>query len=376
MEQTHERYMRRALELAAQGLGEVEPNPAVGCVIVRDGQIIGEGWHRRFGGAHAEIEALADCRAKGHDPVGATLYVTLEPCCHTGKTGPCSKAVIAAGVKKVVIASGDPTKLAGGGMTEIKAAGIDVKVGLCRDEAEQLNAPFYKHARTGRPWVILKWAQSIDGKLAWKNPPADSPWISNEQSRQDVHRLRKKVQAILTGISTVLTDNPKLTVRIDGHAVERPPLRVVLDSHLKLPWDCRLITVPEAPTLIVTTRHTAQVEFQQVEKFTDAGVEVLAVRETDHRCDLSETLDKLAQRGIQQLLVEAGPTLLTEFLRQNLADEVRIYIAPLLLGANGQADIAAALSALTAALRLTHIRLSNCDTDTCFSARIEKKACL
>ena len=184
------------------------------------------------------------------------------------------------------------------------------------------------------------------------------------------------MQAILTGISTVLTDNPKLTVRIDGHAVERPPLRVVLDSHLKLPWDCRLITVPEAPTLIVTTRHTAQVEFQQVEKFTDAGVEVLAVRETDHRCDLSETLDKLAQRGIQQLLVEAGPTLLTEFLRQNLADEVRIYIAPLLLGANGQADIAAALSALTAALRLTHIRLSNCDTDTCFSARIEKKACL
>lgn len=370
MEQAHERFMRRGLELAAMGLGEVEPNPAVGCVIVRDGQVIGEGWHTRFGGAHAEVAALADCRAKGHDPAGATLYVTLEPCCHVGKTPPCCDAVIGAGIKHVVLAAEDPTRQAGGGTAKLKAAGIAVEAGVCRREAEALNAPFYKHARTGRPWVILKWAQSIDGKLAWKNPPAEGPWISNELSRQDVHRLRKKTQAILTGIRTVLTDNPKLTVRIDGHAVERPPLRVVLDSHLKLPWDCRLITVPEAPTLIVTTRHTAQAECEQVEKFTAAGVEVLAVGETDNRCDLPETLDTLGRRGVQQLLVEAGPTLLAEFLRQNLADEVRIYIAPLLLGANGQADIAAALSMLAAA-RLSRIRLRTFDADACFSARID-----
>lgn len=370
MTDMHEQYMRQALALAARGVGEVEPNPAVGCVIVRDGHIIGEGWHRRFGGPHAEIEALADCRAKGHDPAGATLYVTLEPCCHTGKTGPCSEAVIAAGVQQVIIASGDPTRLAGGGMNEIVAAGIDVQIGVCRDEAEALNAPFYKHARTGQPWVILKWAQSIDGKLAWKNPPAEGPWISNAQSRQDVHRLRKRVQAIVTGISTVLADNPKLTVRIDGCAVERPPLRVVLDSHLQLPWDCRLITVPEAPTMIVTTQHTAQVEFQQVEKFRNAGVEVLAVRETDHRCDLAEMLAALGQRGVQQVLIEAGPTLLAEFLRQNLADEVRIYIAPLLLGANGHADISEPLVALAAACKLNGVQVHNFGGDVCFSAHI------
>lgn len=218
--------------------------------------------------------------------------------------------------------------------------------------------------------MILKWAQSIDGKLAWKNPPAEGPWISNAQSRQDVHRLRKRVQAIVTGISTVLADNPKLTVRIDGDAVERPPLRVVLDSHLRLPWDCRLITVPEAPTMIVTTQHTAQVEFQQVEKFRNAGVEVLTVRETDNRCDLAETLAALGQRGVQQVLIEAGPTLLAEFLRQNLADEVRIYIAPLLLGANGHADISEPLAALAAACKLNGVQVHNFGVDVCFSAHI------
>ncbi len=363
--------MRQALELAQKGLGEVEPNPAVGCVIVKDNHLIGQGWHRRFGGPHAEAEALADCRQKGHNPAGAVLYVTLEPCTHTGKTPPCSKAVIDAKIQKVVIASEDPTTPAGGGIAQLKEAGIEVQTGICRRDAETLNAPFYKHARTGRPWVILKWAQSIDGKLAWKNPPVEGPWISNTQSRQDVHRLRKKVQAILTGISTVLADNPRLTVRIDGHTAQRPPLRVVLDSRLKLPWDCRLITVPEAPTLIVTTQHTAQVELEQVKKFTAAGVDVLAVRETENHCDLNETLAALAQRGVQQLLIEGGPTLLTEFLRQHLADEVRIYIAAVLLGANGRADLAGALAALPVEKRLKHVRLSHFGTDICISAHLK-----
>lgn len=374
MEQTHEQVMLLALELAARGLGEVEPNPAVGCVIVKDGRILGQGWHRRFGGPHAEVEAINDCRVNGSDPRGATLYVTLEPCCHHGKTPPCSQAVIAAGIKTVYVAAQDPTaKVASKGIAELRAAGIDVHVGLCRDAAESLNAPFFKYARTDLPWVIVKWAQSIDGKLAWKNPPTPGAWLSGEQSRRDVHRLRKKVQAILTGISTVLSDNPRLTVRLDdGRPIDRPPLRVALDSHLRLPWDCRLITVPEAPTLIVTTRHTAQAEAERVEKFTAAGVEVLAVGETDHRCDLPQTLAELGQRGIQQVLVEAGPTLLTEFLKQGLADELRTYVAPLLLGGGGQADIAHALSVLPAPLRLTHIRQTTFDTDACFCARIEK----
>jgi len=371
MPDTHETFMTLALELAARGLGEVEPNPAVGCVVVKDGRILGQGWHRRFGGAHAEVDALSDCRANGHDPRGATLYVTLEPCCHHGKTPPCSQAVIAAGIKTVYAAAVDPTaKVAGKGIAELQAAGIDVHIGLCRAAAESLNAPFFKHARTGLPWVILKWAQSIDGKLAWKNPPTPGAWLSGEQSRRDVHRLRKKVQAILTGISTVLADNPRLTVRLNDRPIDRPPLRVALDSRLRLPWDCRLITVPEAPTLIVTTHHTAQAEAERVEKLTAAGIEVAAVKETDHRCDLPETLVELGKRGIQQVLVEAGPTLLVEFLKQGLADELRIYIAPLILAGGGQADIAAALSALPAPLRLTDIRQTTFEADTCFTARI------
>jgi diaminohydroxyphosphoribosylaminopyrimidine deaminase/5-amino-6-(5-phosphoribosylamino)uracil reductase len=360
---TDTEYMQTALELARRGLGEVEPNPAVGCVIVRDGAVLGQGYHERFGGGHAEVNALADCKRNGRDPAGATLYVTLEPCSHTGKTPPCSQAVINAKVAKVVIASEDPTDLAGGGIEILKQAGIAVEVGLCRDEAEKLNAPFYKHGRTQMPWVIVKWAQSLDGKLGWTNPPPEGNWISNAQSRSDVHRLRKRVQAILTGIDTVIADNPKLTVRIAGQPVEHPPLRVVVDSKLRMPWDSNLITVPEAPTVVVTTVQTAQTEFAQVEKLTAAGVEVLPVPVAEDHCDLSKTLSLLGARGIQQLLVEAGPTLIASFLKQNLADEVRIYIAPLLLGPNGKADITGPLNTLNDALHLNDIKIDTFGTD-------------
>ena len=357
--------MQTALELAALGLGEVEPNPMVGCVIVKDDRIIGTGYHQRFGEAHAEVNALADCKAKGNNPAGATLYVTLEPCSHTGKTPPCSQAVIKAKVAKVIIAAEDPTDLAGGGIEQLTEAGIEVEVGICRDEAKKLNAPFYKHARTGLPWVIVKWAQSLDGKLAWINPPAGGNWISNEQSRTDVHRLRKRVQAILTGIDTVIADNPKLTVRIDGKTIDRPPLRVVVDSKLRMPWDCNLITVPEAPTVVVTTVQTAQTEFAQVEKLTSSGVEVLPVPVADDHCDLGETLTLLGARGIQQVLIEAGPRLIASFLKQNLADEVRIYIAPLILGPNGTADITGPLSTLDNYLKLKDIKIDTFGTDIC-----------
>ncbi len=355
--------MQTALELAARGLGEVEPNPAVGCVIVKDGAVIGSGFHERFGGPHAEVNALADCAANGCDPAGATMYVTLEPCGHTGKTPPCSQAVIKANVARVVIASEDPTDLAGGGINQLKQAGIEVQVGLCRRQAEKLNAPFYKHARTGQPWVIVKWAQSLDGKMAWTNPPADGNWISNAQSRADVHRLRKRVQAILTGIDTVIADNPKLTARIDGETVDRPPLRVVLDSRLRMPWDCNLITIPDAPTMVITTVQTAQTEFAQVEKLTSSGVEVLEVSAADDRCDLGETLTLLAGRGIQQVLVEAGPRLTASFLKQTLADEVRLYIAPLILGRTGAADITGVLNTLNDCLKLKDVRIDTFGTD-------------
>ena len=361
---SHEHYMELALELAAKGITAVEPNPAVGCVIVKDDHIIGRGFHERFGGPHAEINALADCRKKGHNPAGSTVYATLEPCCHTGKTGPCTKALIDAKVACVVAAVQDPTdKVAGKGLTELRRAGIEVVVGVCEAQARRLNAPFFKFAQTARPWVIAKWAQSIDGKLAWQNPPVQGRWISNEKSRLDSQRLRKRSQAILVGVNTIISDNPRLTVRIPDTAIDRPPLRVVLDTHLRMPWDSYLITTPEAPTLVITSKHAAQAEPDKVSNLFSAGVDVLAVNEKNGRCDLTEVLIELGSRGVQQLLVEGGPTVLSSFLREHLVDEVCIYITPLILGAGGIADLGAALVAGVAAEKLADAKIQTLDQD-------------
>jgi diaminohydroxyphosphoribosylaminopyrimidine deaminase / 5-amino-6-(5-phosphoribosylamino)uracil reductase len=356
--------MQLALELAAIGISAVEPNPAVGCVIVKDDHILGRGFHERFGGPHAEINALADCRKKGHDPAGSTVYVTLEPCCHTGKTGPCTKALIDAKVACVVAAVQDPTdKVAGKGLSELRQAGIEIVAGVCEAEARRLNAPFFKFAQTARPWVIAKWAQSIDGKLAWQNPPIQGRWISSEKSRLDSHSLRKRSQAILVGVETIISDNPRLTVRIPDITIDRPPLRVVLDTHLRMPWDSYLITTPEAPTLVITSKHTFQAEPDKVGNLFGAGVDVLAVNEKDGRCDLTEVLVELGLRGVQQLLVEGGPTVLSSFLREHLVDEVCIYIAPLILGEGGIADLGAALVAGVAAEKLANAKTQTLDQD-------------
>lgn len=357
-------WMRQALELAQRGLGAVEPNPAVGCVIVKDGRCIGAGWHKRFGSAHAEIEALSDCRAKGFEPAGATMYVSLEPCCHFGKTPPCTQAIIAAGIKKLFAACQDPSaKVAGKGLAQLQAAGIETHCGLLASQAEALNAPFFKFHRTGMPYVYLKWAQSLDGKLAWKNPSAVRRWISNPASRADVHRLRSRVQAILTGIGTVLADNPQLTVRLADQPPIRPPLRVVLDSRLRLPWDCHLISTDLAPTLVITTHTTYQTEADKAAKLQNAGVAVAAVAAQDGRCSLTETLALLAQRDIQAVLVEAGPTLIGQFLAQRLADELWVYVAPMLMGNAGQADLCAVLEELPTAAELTDVDVRVLDGD-------------
>ncbi len=366
----HLDFMKQALELARKGLGEVEPNPAVGCVLVRKGTVIGRGWHERFGGPHAEINALADCRKQGHTPEGAVMYVTLEPCTHVGKTPPCCKAIIEAGIQRVVIASEDPTPLAGGGIRQLSEAGIEVHTGLCRQEAEMLNAPFYKHARTGLPWIILKWAQSIDGKLAWKSTHGKR-WISGEKSRQKVHRLRKKVQGILTGVDTVIADNPDLTVRLQDVRVERPPLRIVLDSRLRIPAESHLLTKTDAPTLVVTTQETAQSAQHRIASLKKAGIEVLTVPQHHGRCDLKNTLSQLGQRGIQQLLVEAGPHLIGQFLAHQLADEVCIFIAPLILGTDGTAELGLVLSQTAGYQTLQAVQIEQFDSDICISATLQ-----
>jgi diaminohydroxyphosphoribosylaminopyrimidine deaminase/5-amino-6-(5-phosphoribosylamino)uracil reductase len=217
MSELDEKYMRRALELAAMGAGKVEPNPKVGCVIVKDGEVIGEAFHEKFGEGHAEVNALANCRQWDSDPKGATMYVTLEPCSHHGKTPPCADAVIEARVKKVVAAMGDPAEhVSGEGFEKLRAAGIEVEVGLCQRQAELLNPGFIKMAIDGTPWVIAKWAQSADGFLAWSNPFEDGQWISNQASRADVHKLRQSVQAVVVGIDTAIADDPQLTARPAG----------------------------------------------------------------------------------------------------------------------------------------------------------------
>ncbi|MFB0524826.1 MAG: bifunctional diaminohydroxyphosphoribosylaminopyrimidine deaminase/5-amino-6-(5-phosphoribosylamino)uracil reductase RibD, partial [Phycisphaerae bacterium] len=249
--------MQIALRLAARGIGSVEPNPAVGAVIVKDSQIIGKGWHQKFGGPHAEINALQDCKKIDVSPQGATMYVTLEPCCHYAKTPPCTDAIIAAGLAKVVVATIDPSEHANGkGIQQLRNAGIEVQAGLCEAQARLLNAPFIKFAATGKCWVILKWAQTIDCKLAYADRTEQQRWISNEQSRKDAHKLRRRAGGILVGINTVIADDPLLTPR-PGRG--KQPTRIVLDSSLRIPLNCQLLaTAKKAPVLILTSEKAVQ----------------------------------------------------------------------------------------------------------------------
>ncbi len=339
-----EKFMQRALVLAEKGLGAVEPNPAVGAVIVKDGKVIGEGYHEKFGKPHAEINALADCENNSFDPAGAVMYVTLEPCCHAGKTGPCTDAIIDAKIAKVIAAIVDPSFHASGkGLAKLRKAGIEINTGLCAEQATLINAPFIKFAKTGRPWVILKWAQSTDGVVGFKEH-ACQKWISNETSRQDVHKLRRRVQAVLVGIDTVIADDPLLTPRPDQG---KKPLRVVLDSRLKIPLDRKVLDTSCFATLIVTTNKTLQKNPEKTAAIIQTGTEVLAVGENNQRCDLDHVLGELGKRNIQQLLVEGGPTVITSFVNSKLADEVKVYIAPKLLNGPNAIKITKQMKSLT-----------------------------
>ncbi|MDD5459181.1 MAG: bifunctional diaminohydroxyphosphoribosylaminopyrimidine deaminase/5-amino-6-(5-phosphoribosylamino)uracil reductase RibD [Phycisphaerae bacterium] len=352
------KFMNIALKLAAKGVGSVEPNPAVGCVIVKGGKIIGRGYHKKFGQPHAEINALADCRKKGNNPAGADMYVTLEPCCHFGKTPPCTKAVIESGVKKVFIAMTDPScHCDGRGVEQLKAAGIDVTIGICEKEARLLNAPFIKYAQTGKPWVIAKWAQSIDGKLAFSDPAADGQWISNEQSRKDAHKLRCRVQAILVGIDTVIADDPLLTPR---PSMSKKPIRIVLDSQLRIPTYCQLLkTAKKYPLLIFTDEGAVNADLKKANLITKVGAEIITVNlDENKRCDLAAVLDELTKRNIQQLLVEGGAKVIASFLQQGIVDELCVYIAPKILGSKGGVTISDSLSSLKNELSLTNIAIT------------------
>ena len=355
--------MRMALRLARRGIGSVEPNPAVGAVIVKANQIIGRGRHKKFGGPHAEINALEDCKTLGVNPRGAEMYVTLEPCSVQGKTGPCTQAIIEAGLAKVFVAMIDPSEHAKGkGIAQLRDAGIEVQTSICETQAKILNAPFIKFAVTGRCWVTLKWAQSIDGKVATVEPrPSGSGWISGEQSRKDVHKLRRRAQAILVGVNTVIADDPLLTARPSRG---KELTRIVLDSHLRIPLDCKLIkTAKKSPVLIYTNESTVRTNPEIVAKITKKGAEVLIWPDTQGRSNLYFLLDELSKRGIAQLLVEGGPRVLTSFLKEGLADEIVVYIAPKILGAQGSVDITGPMAELTQAVGLHHVDIKRFGDD-------------
>jgi diaminohydroxyphosphoribosylaminopyrimidine deaminase/5-amino-6-(5-phosphoribosylamino)uracil reductase len=357
------KYMLLALRLARRGIGSVEPNPAVGAVIVKANQIVGKGWHKKFGGPHAEINALEDCKTLGISPRGAAMYVTLEPCSVQGKTGPCTQAIIEAGLAKVFVAMIDPSEHAGGkGIEQLRDAGIEVQTGICETQARLLNAPFIKFTATGRCWVTLKWAQSIDGKVATAEPrPSGSGWISGEQSRKDVHKLRRRSQAILVGVNTVIADDPLLTPR---PSKGKKLIRIVLDNNLRIPLNCKLVkTARKSPVLIYTNESTLRTNPEIAEKITKKGVEVLAYPDMEGRSNLQFLLDELSKRSIGHLLVEGGPRVLTSFLRGGLADEIVIYIAPKILGAQGSVEITGPMAELTQAIGLHHVDIKRFGDD-------------
>lgn len=330
-------HMARALQLAARGLYTTSPNPRVGCVIVRDGHVVGAGWHERAGTPHAEIHAL---KAAGNAARGATVYVTLEPCSHHGRTPPCAEALVNAGVGRVVAAMTDPNPLvAGGGISMLTLAGIVAEVGLLEAAARALNPGFVSRMTRGRPWVRLKTASTLDGKTALAN--GASQWITGEAARADVQRLRARACAILTGSGTVLADNPRMNVR--DFDIDRQPLRVVVDSALRTPADAAIL-----PALVAC--HHAEPDARAA--LEQAGAEVVELPAADGRVDLAALLALLAQRGINELHVEAGAALNGALVKAGLIDEWVAYVAPMAVGDDARGLFSQpALSALADAAR-------------------------
>ena len=320
------RHLQRAMELAARARGHTSPNPLVGAVVVKSGRTIGEGFHAAAGFPHAEREALAACT---EDPAGATLYVSLEPCCHTGRTPPCTDAIVEAGITRVVIGSDDPSpRAAGRGPGILRDEGIDVRLldGEVAHAARLLNQPFRKHARTGRPLVVFKSAMTLDGKVATRT--GDSRWISGEASRARAHRWRAESDAVAVGIGTALSDDPMLTARVEG--VGRQPRRVVFDSEARLPAESQLVrSCAEVPVTVVCSRAAARTAVQSLES---AGVDVIVASGENEGARVRSALEEFGARDVQSLLLEGGPHLVGAFLEAGELDEARVFVAPTLLG--------------------------------------------
>ena len=323
---THEEYMKRALELALRGLGHTSPNPLVGAVIARDGKIIVEGYHRKYGDLHAERSAFAYCEENGIDCKGADMYVTLEPCCHHGKQPPCTDAVIAHGIKRVFIGSADPNPLvAGKGVKLLRSAGIEVTENVLRQECDAINEIFFHYITTKRPLVTMKYAMTMDGKIACRT--GESKWVTGETAREHVQHERLRHSAIMAGIGTVLTDDPQLTCRLENG---RDPVRIICDSSLRIPQDSNIVrTAAKVPTIIATV----SADRDKAEMLEKNGCKILVTAEKDGRVDLSDLMRILGEEmKIDSILLEGGSQLNWSALSSGIVTKVQAYIAPKLFG--------------------------------------------
>jgi diaminohydroxyphosphoribosylaminopyrimidine deaminase / 5-amino-6-(5-phosphoribosylamino)uracil reductase len=356
VEDCNEKYMKRALALARRGVGKTAPNPAVGCVLVRDGDIVGDGWHRKAGTPHAEIHALASAGARA---CGATVYVTLEPCSHFGQTGPCVDALIRAGVARVFVGMSDPNPLVNGkGVALLRAAGIPIHVGILEQECRALNEPFIKHVITGLPFVILKSAMTLDGKTA--TACGDSKWITSEKSRKYVHKLRAVVDAVMVGVGTVAADDPLLTCRMG--VTGKDPLRIVVDSSLRIPREAKVLrTASAVKTVVATTVHDSEL----CAAVTDSGAELLVCRAVSGKVDLFDLFEQLGKRGIQSVLLEGGSQLAGAAVRQRLIDKFLLFYAPKILGGDDGFGLCAGsgVASMGDAYRLRDVRITRFDDD-------------
>lgn len=332
-----EQYMRRAIELAKRGSGHVNPNPLVGAVIVRDGIILGEGWHEQYGQLHAERNAIAHAKAAGNDLKGSTIYVTLEPCCHYGKTPPCTEAIIEEGIKRVVVGSDDPNPLVSGkGFQMLREHGIEVIPHILKEECDAINEVFFHYIRTKKPFVAMKYAMTLDGKIACHT--GDSKWVTGEKAREHVQGLRNHYKGIMVGIGTVLSDDPMLNCRMEGG---RDPVRIICDDFLKIPMDSKLVQTAEQQPVIVACLPEAQTE--KKEELRKRGVTVWEIPETKEQkvfgtsiekkyLDLSVLMERLGEIKIDGILLEGGGTLNESALRSGIVSKIYCYIAPKIFG--------------------------------------------
>lgn len=356
--------MRRAIALAKQGGGFVHPNPLVGCVVVKDGQVIAEGYHEKYGEFHAERNALTRCKA---DTTGATLYVTLEPCCHYGKTPPCTDIIIEKGIAKVFVGILDPNPLvAGKGVKILQDAGIEVISGLCEDEIREMNKVFLKYITTKRPYVIMKTAMTLDGKIAAHT--GDSKWVTNAESRQLVHELRSEMAGVVAGIGTVLADDPMLNVRLEGNPHQ--PVRIVVDSNLRIPIDSQLVkTAKEYRTIVATT---VSDNCRDARPCVSTGIELIQCKSNNCHVDINDLMDKLGAMGIDSLLLEGGGTLNAAFLEAGCVDEIWAFIAPKIIGgAAAKTPISGkGIDLMSEAINLHNIEIQNINEDILIKGKI------